>query len=582
MQEYPELRRQRPLFYDHGEGNALRDGKGRASPLWVQSGRGTAQRGCQITWQRFKVTLDDKTGILFQGNYRPLSILSIPSKIVESCVKDAIIDHVPKSNRLVTENQWAYRKGYSTELLVDLTEIWTDAIDSGLVVNAAFIDFKKAFHCVDHAILLNKLQCQFGISGLLFNWLTSYLTSRLQYAVLNGQRSRFCSATSGVPQGSVLGPTLFVFYTSDLVESFWSGTVRMYADHTTMYSINLSLVNGRIRPLLALTYFGIRGDAIIDHVLNSNLLVTQNQWAYRKGYSTELLVDLTEIWRDAIDSGLVVNAAFIDSKKAFDCVDHAILLNKLQCQFGTSGFLLNWLTSYLTSRQQYTVLNGQRSRFCSTTSGVPHGSVLGPTLFVLYTSYLVPSWFLRCVLCLIFSLDLHRFFAKKLASSIGLPFKNGGRVRSIRWSPRTLHKRCSWGSCFRSVGWKWRRYCRPSWEWEDVIYEENDSPSSNSGDSNAESDRNGMCFLFVCLSNRFYKSIFASHVISILSDSIDMNIWIQWNFVTIFYHQMIMLFVIVAQLVTQPLIDKMWEEIEAVDEDSEEGEAVQHDLKISN
>ena len=86
---------------------------------------------------------DDET---VRGNYRPLSILGIPSKILESCVNDTIIDHVLNFNRLVTDNQWAYRKGYSTELLlVHLTETWRDAIDSGLVVGAAFVDFKKAF-----------------------------------------------------------------------------------------------------------------------------------------------------------------------------------------------------------------------------------------------------------------------------------------------------------------------------------------------------------------------------------------------------------------------------------------------------
>ena len=81
---------------------------------------------------------------------------------------------------------------------------------------------------------------------------------------------------------------------------------------------------------------------IVDHVLNSNRLVTDNQWAYRKGYSTELLlVHLTETWRHSIDSGYVVGVAFIDFKKAFDCVDHDILLNKLRCQFGMRGCLLN-------------------------------------------------------------------------------------------------------------------------------------------------------------------------------------------------------------------------------------------------
>ena len=93
----------------------------------------------------------------------------------------------------------------------------------------------------DHDILLNKLRCQFGMRGCLLNWLTSYLTSRLQYTVLNGQRSSLCSVSSGVPQGSVLGPTLFTLYTSDLVASIHSGSVYMYADDTTVYCIGKTI-----------------------------------------------------------------------------------------------------------------------------------------------------------------------------------------------------------------------------------------------------------------------------------------------------------------------------------------------------
>ena len=196
-----------------------------------------------LEWKTAKLTTvhkkDDKTD---RGNYRPLSILSVPSKILESCVNDEIVDHVLNSNRLVTDNQWAYRKGYSTELLlVHLTETWRHAIDTGYVVAVAFIDFRKAFDCVDHGILLNKLRYQFGIRGSLLKWLTSYLTSRSQYTVLNRQRSNLCSVSSGVPQGSVMGPTLFTLYTSDLVASIQSGTVYMYADDTTIYCIGKTI-----------------------------------------------------------------------------------------------------------------------------------------------------------------------------------------------------------------------------------------------------------------------------------------------------------------------------------------------------
>ena len=83
------------------------------------------------------------------GSYRPLSMLRVPNKILESCVTDSIVDHVFTRNQLVTEYQWAYRKGHSTDLLLAyLTKIWRRALDSNLVVGALFIDFQKAFDSI--------------------------------------------------------------------------------------------------------------------------------------------------------------------------------------------------------------------------------------------------------------------------------------------------------------------------------------------------------------------------------------------------------------------------------------------------
>ena len=101
------------------------------------------------------------------SDYRPLSLLSVPSKILESCVTDMIAKHVFSENEaLVTDNQRAYRKGRSTELLlINMTETWRRAIDNKLVVSAVFIDFQMAFDCVSHSVLLHKLEHNFGITG---------------------------------------------------------------------------------------------------------------------------------------------------------------------------------------------------------------------------------------------------------------------------------------------------------------------------------------------------------------------------------------------------------------------------------
>ena len=118
-------------------------------------------------------------------------------------------------------------------MLVHLSEIWRTAINANKVVAVAFVDFKKAFDCVSHAILLHKLNFQFGVQGSLLSWLIDYLTDRTQYSVVNGRHSTAC----GIPQGSVLGPTLFALYTNDLPSAVSSGFIFMFADDTTVSCI---------------------------------------------------------------------------------------------------------------------------------------------------------------------------------------------------------------------------------------------------------------------------------------------------------------------------------------------------------
>ena len=154
-------------------------------------------------------------------------------------VNDTIVRHVYKVNNLVTDKQWAYRAGFSTELLLtQLTEMWREAVDAGLVVAVAFIDFKKAFDGVSHAILEMKLKRDFGISGSLLGWIKSYLNGRQQFTAVNGSTSEMTPISFGIPQGSVLGPTLFTLFTNDLPSSVSSGSVFMFADDTTVYCIS--------------------------------------------------------------------------------------------------------------------------------------------------------------------------------------------------------------------------------------------------------------------------------------------------------------------------------------------------------
>ena len=182
---------------------------------------------------------DDKTDM---GNYRPISLLNVRSKILESLVNDALVRHSFKENaELISDKQWAYRTGYSTELLlIHLTETWRRAVDSGLVIAVAFVDFKKAFDSECHTVLETKLERECGIRGSLLDWLKSYLKGRQQVTIVNGVPSGIRPVSYGIPQGSVLGPTLFSMFTNDLPTSVVSGSVYMFADDTTIYYIGAS------------------------------------------------------------------------------------------------------------------------------------------------------------------------------------------------------------------------------------------------------------------------------------------------------------------------------------------------------
>ena len=143
-------------------------------------------------------------------NYRPISLWSIPSKLLEGQVCHLIDEHLEESG-IAHKNQWCFRKGRSTEgLLLHLTETWKEATDNGYYVGVIFVDFKKAFDCVNRDILKRKLQVV-GICGDLYQWLCDYLNDKKQFANVNSKHSSVKTIVFGVPQGSLLGPRLFPF-----------------------------------------------------------------------------------------------------------------------------------------------------------------------------------------------------------------------------------------------------------------------------------------------------------------------------------------------------------------------------------
>ena len=167
------------------------------------------------------------------GNYRPISLLPIISKVFESLIASSLIRHVD-SLGLFNDCQYGFRATRSTaDVLTVISERLSRVLEAGGRARAIALDISKAFDKVWHAGLIHKL-CGYGINGHLLDLIQSFLSNRQLKVVLDGQESACYSINAGVPQGSVLGPILFLLFINDLPDDLLS-QIAIYADDTTVY-----------------------------------------------------------------------------------------------------------------------------------------------------------------------------------------------------------------------------------------------------------------------------------------------------------------------------------------------------------
>ena len=166
-------------------------------------------------------------------NYRPISLLSNLSKLFERAMHTRIYDFF-ESNKMLSDLQFGFRKNHSTNhALLDIVEKIKENLDKKTFSCGVFIDLEKAFDTVNHNILVKKLEF-YGVRGLTNNWFASYLSNRQQRVKLDSKKSSFLNITCGVPQGSILGPLLFLIYINDMKNSVKNSILHHFADDTNL------------------------------------------------------------------------------------------------------------------------------------------------------------------------------------------------------------------------------------------------------------------------------------------------------------------------------------------------------------
>ena len=186
-------------------------------------------------WKMSNITAIYKKGDKHDpGNYRPVSLTSIMCRTLESIIRDAMLKYL-KKNGLISKKQFGFLQGRSTVLqLLKVIDKWTEILDRGGCIDVIYMDFMKAFDTVPHNRLMHVLE-SYGIGGPLLTWIQQFLTGRKQRVVVSGQTSQWYDVISGVPQGSVLGPVLFVVYINTMLEVTKAEDIYLFADDTKLF-----------------------------------------------------------------------------------------------------------------------------------------------------------------------------------------------------------------------------------------------------------------------------------------------------------------------------------------------------------
>mgnify|MGYP000067681235 CR=1 FL=1 len=261
-------------------------------------------------------------------NYRPISILSVFSKILEKVMYNRLVPFLEKYN-ILSSSQFGFRKGksISNALYTFIEEIFT-AWDKRKRVTGLFLDLTKAFDVVDHKLLLEKLDI-YGIRGIAHKWFASYLSNRSHCVEVNGVLSDTTLSTYGIPQGSVLGPVLFLLYINDLPINVPQASTVLFADDTNL------LVKESSKEVL-------------QETINQTVVQLQN-WLDHNGLH--------------LNVSKTVSLDFYPLDKPINPVDLTINNNKIN-RYDSTKFLGLWIDSSLSWEKHIDMLSDRLCSLC--------------------------------------------------------------------------------------------------------------------------------------------------------------------------------------------------------------------------
>ena len=214
--------------------NVLRNCPNFSIPLTILFNNSIQSGSLPQDWRDAYVSPIHKKGSRTKsGNYRPVSLTSQIVKLLERVFQDRLLKNISQNKTISCHQHGFQSKCSCISQLLECLNDWTDNLDNSLSTDVVYLDFAKAFDTIPHKRLIHKLRA-YGIRGKVLRWITNFLSHRRQKVVLHNGNSSWENVISCVPQGSILGPILFLLYVND-IPSVVSSTAKMFADDTKLY-----------------------------------------------------------------------------------------------------------------------------------------------------------------------------------------------------------------------------------------------------------------------------------------------------------------------------------------------------------